>query len=152
MVSLYTPELLVYSLLFVYPNKTELKHIYISIGFLSFTLQILSQILTLSLPRSLFQGWDYWESERHAEQNRVMQTYNGKNWDKSKLNLMGNSSFKLRKFLDIKHWLIVMHLPQRLSDNSTAFICLHLKFSGFVQLFFPSYSITGDPPPVKCIC
>ena len=149
MVSLYTSELLVYSLLFVYQNKTELNHIYIyiSIGFRSFTLQNLSQILTFSLPRALFQGWDYWEPARHAEQNRVMQTCNGKNWDKSKLNLMDHSSLKLRKFLNIKHWLIVMHLPQRLSDNSTAFICLHSKFSGFDQLFFPSYSIIGDPPP-----
>lgn len=104
MVSLYPFELLVYSVLFVYPNTAELNcTVRINTVFLSLTPQFLSQILTLSLRRSIFKGGGYWESSRRTEQNRGMQTYNGKNKDKLQRNLTDHSSLKLLTFLDIKH-------------------------------------------------
>lgn len=72
--------------------------IHITTGFVSLTLQILPQILTLSLLRYLLQGGGCWESSR---QNRVMQNSNGKIKDKSQRNITDHSPIKLHIFLDI---------------------------------------------------
>lgn len=148
MVSLYPFELLVYSVLFVYPNTAELNcTVRINTVFLSLTPQFLSQILTLSLRRSLFKGGGYWESSRRTEQNRGMQTYNGKNKDKLQRNLTDHSSLKLLTFLDIKHWRIAGATSAVADGEASCVYLTALKMFRIRPIPFPLHSVTGDTPP-----